>query len=350
MSPPTAIRPFPLVIAHRGASGYRPEHTLAGYELALKLGADAIEPDVVATRDGVLVVRHENEISGTTNISDCPEFRDRRTTKLIDGEEVTGWFTEDFTWKELSTLRSRERLPVLRPGSALFNDRYPIMRLADAIAFISHAISASGKPLRLIVEFKHPTYFSSIGLPLHELFLNELDIAGFPASADWLTVESFEKTCLHNLQNLGVLARRVYLARRKGAAFDLVSTNGSSAKPYVEELTPKGLSILVRRQTDIGGPTEPTPWLHGISVEKCLIVDEPREGKMLVETSHAAGLSVFCWTLRPENAFLSPRHRAAQQGIFGNWRSELACTLESGVDGIFTDYPDLVLSLRDTWV
>ena len=158
----------PLIIGHRGASGYRPEHTRAAYELAFRLGADAVEPDIVATRDGVLVLRHENEISGTTDVASRPEFADRRTTKLIDGARLTGWFTEDFTWAELSTLRAVERLPQVRQASATFDGLEPILRLSDLLGIID---DASGQRQRIMVaELKHATYFESIGLPLDELF------------------------------------------------------------------------------------------------------------------------------------------------------------------------------------
>jgi len=177
----------PLIIGHRGASGYRPEHTRAAYELAFRLGADAVEPDIVATRDGVLVLRHENEISGTTDVASRPEFADRRANKLIDGARLTGWFTEDFTWAELSTLRAVERLPQVRQASATFDGLEPILRLSDLLGIID---DASGQRQRIMVaELKHATYFESIGLPLDELFASE--VSGW-ASDENLIVECFE--------------------------------------------------------------------------------------------------------------------------------------------------------------
>ncbi|HXR44580.1 MAG TPA: glycerophosphodiester phosphodiesterase family protein, partial [Pseudolysinimonas sp.] len=144
------------VIGHRGASGYRPEHSRSAYELAIALGADAVEPDIVATRDGELVLRHENDISGTTDVARHPEFAARRTTKTVDGASITGWFTEDFTWDELSTLRVVERLPALRPHSASFDGLQPMLRLRDLLTILDDATRA----VDLVAEIKHPSYFA----------------------------------------------------------------------------------------------------------------------------------------------------------------------------------------------
>lgn len=161
-----------LVIGHRGASGYRPEHTIAAYELAFAQGADAVEPDIVLSRDGVPVVRHENEISGTTDVADRPEFAGRRTTKSIDGESITGWFTEDFTWAELSSLRVRERLARVRPQSAAYDGRFGILRLSDVLRLVDDAATDSARTA--VVELKHATYFDSLGMPLAEIVASEL--------------------------------------------------------------------------------------------------------------------------------------------------------------------------------
>lgn len=344
----TPVRSRPLVIAHRGASGRRPEHSVAAYQLAFKSGADAVEPDVVATRDGVLVVRHENEISGTTDVSEHPEFRDRRTTKLIDGEEVTGWFTEDFTWPELLSLRCRERLPGIRPSSAAFDDRFPLLRLADVVSLAGGANASSGAPLRLVVELKHATYFASIGLPLPELVRNEFELAGLAPDEAWVTFESFEKTCLTQLEGEGLRGRRVYLAQRTGAAFDEVAARGGAAITYAEELSASGLDTLSRRGStgERGGGAAR---LDGVSVDKALLVDDPIQGRSLVETSHRLGLEVLCWTMRPENSFLSPRYRRGAPTGCGEWAAELICAFETGVDALFVDYPEEAIRVRDRW-
>lgn len=325
----------PLIIGHRGAPGYRPEHTRASYQIALAQGADAVEPDLVASRDGVLVIRHENEISGTTDVATRPEFASRRTTKEIDGRELTGWFTEDFTWAELATLRAIERLPHLRPGSAAFDGVYPLMRLADLLSLLAHSQRATAPGL--VAELKHATYFASVGLPLDELFDNEVTTSalGRP-TADWLTVESFERSVLSRLQHRGVEAKYVYLMGAGGTAFDLRIDGGNRALTYAEELTDERLAALGRK--DEGG-------LDGISVDKSLLLAPSTDGhRDLVSRAHAVGLEVFCWTFRPENEFLSPTYRTGPPASFGNWRGELEELIEVGVDGIFMDHPILARS------
>ncbi len=324
-------RPHPLVIGHRGASGYRPEHTREAYELALALGAHAVEPDLVATRDGVLVVRHENEISGTTDVASHHEYADRRTTRLVDGREVTGWFTEDFTWDELRTLRARERLPRLRPLSASFDGRSPLLRLRDLLALLDAAAEARGSRPVLVAEVKHAAHFSAIGLPLDDLLAAEL--AGW-AHEDDLVVESFEPLVLDRLRERAVPGRRVLLVEAAGAPADLVARDGSAAATYADHLTPYGLAALAHT-------------LHGVSLDKGLLLADGGAG--LARAVHAAGLDLYTWTVRPENAFLDPGHRRGDDpaGV-GDWRGETRALLAAGVDGIFADHPDLVLdAIRD---
>lgn len=322
--------PSPLVIAHRGASGYRPEHTRSAYELAIALGADAIEPDIVATRDGVLVLRHENEISGTTDVASRPEFAERRTTKRVDGVALTGWFTEDFTWAELSTLRAVERLPQLRQTSSTFDGAEPILRLDELLDILDAGAERTGRPLAIVAEVKHPTYFASIGLPLDELLAEAL--------RRWddgprIIVECFEQTVLGEVRDRGVGGRRVYLVESRGSAPDLVARFGRKALPYSAQLTDAGLARLRRDGVD------------GVSVDKSLLVRP--DGAALVARAHAAGLDVFTWTLRPENRFLAPARRAGgSPRDWGDWRGEFAGILATGVDGIFVDHPDLGVAAR----
>ncbi|CAN5371663.1 glycerophosphodiester phosphodiesterase [soil metagenome] len=328
--------PRTLVIGHRGASGYRPEHTRASYELAVDLGADAIEPDIIATRDGVLVLRHENEISGTSDVAGHPEFADRRTTKRIDGVSLTGWFTEDFTWAELATLRAVERLPQLRQASSTFNGTQPILRLSDLLDILDDGAERTGRPIRLIAEVKHPTYFASIGLPLDELVAAELARWNSP---DRLTVECFEQGVLSQLQGRGIEGRYVYLLESKGSAPDLVASFGSKALPYSAQLTDSGLARLGRE-------------VDGVSVDKSILLKPARDGSLprtdLVDRAHAAGLEVFTWTLRPENRFLAVPHRGGgAPREWGDWRAEFEAVLATGVDGIFVDHPDLGVAARD---
>lgn len=321
-----------LVIGHRGASGYRPEHSRAAYELAIRLGVDAVEPDLVATRDGVLVVRHENEISGTTDVSDRAEFAARRTTKTIDGERITGWFTEDFDWAELATLNCRERLPELRPHSATFDGREPMLRLADLLELLD-AARARGRDVGLVAEVKHPTYFASIGMPLEPLVARELATW---SGRDGFTVECFERSALVALRDRGLAARYVYLLEKSGAAADEVARPDGTPTSYAAQLTDAGLAALAAE-------------VDGVSVNKALLVARGEGGipaNDLVARAHAAGLGVFTWTLRPENRFLEPAHRrGGSTAAWGDWRAEFELMLSTGVDGVFVDHPDLVLDV-----
>lgn len=302
-----------LVIGHRGASGYRPEHTRSAYELAIALGADAIEPDIVLSKDGELVLRHENEISGTTDVARHPEFADRRTTKMVDGQRLTGWFTEDFTWAELSTLRAVERLPHLRQHSSTFDGAEPILRLRDLIEIMT----AAGRPLTLVAEVKHPTYFASIGLPMDEPVATAL--AGWP-DAERLVVECFERGILHRLRARGLRARYVYLLDHVGRAAD-------GDRDYDDEL-----ADLAALDVD------------GISVDGLRLLAEPG----LPARAHAAGLLAYVWTLRPENEFLpAPFRGAGAAADWGDWRSGYRAVLATGVDGVFADHPDLAVAARD---
>lgn len=331
---------LPLVIGHRGAPGYRPEHTRAAYELAFALGADAVEPDLVATRDGVLVIRHENEISGTTDVAARPEFADRRATKSIDGVVQAGWFTEDFTWAELSTLRARERLPNVRHSSATFDGLFPLLRLRDLFDIVDAAGEASGLWRGMVAEIKHATYFDSIGLPLDELFVNEVRGAGWDNGDGRLIVESFERTVLTAIDERGIKAKRIYLLEDAGAPFDEVSAHGAAAGDYAESLTKEGLYSLAGQ-------------VDGVSVHKSLILQEDEEHTVtgaseLVDDAHAAGLEIYCWTLRPENKYLAKSFRQGTvRANFGNWQGEFRTIMATGIDGVFADYPDLAVTVRD---
>jgi len=341
----TASRP--LVIGHRGASGYRPEHTRSAYELAFALGADAVEPDLVATRDGVLVLRHENEISGTTDVADRPEFAGRRTTREVDGRALTGWFTEDFTWAELATVRARERLRSLRQASASFDDRYPVIRLRDLFELIDTAADEHGRIMRMVAEFKHAAHFEGLGLPLDELFAAELDAAGWGRGDERLIMEAFEPTLLDKLRVRGIRGKRVILIEAAGAPWDLVLADGRDARSYDSFVTEEGLLGLAGR-------------FDGVSVGKARLVGgspatrradaagAPLTGADLVDAAHAAGLELYTWTLRPENRFLAGGfRRGSVRAAYGDWLGEFAHIVDLGVDGIFVDHPDLGVEARD---
>ena len=311
----------PLVIGHRGAPGYLPEHSRTSYDLALASGVDAVEPDVVFTADRIAVVRHENEIGSTTDVADHPEFASRRTTKVVDGADLTGWFTEDFTWDELATLRCRERLPHLRPGSAAGDRVQPILRLRELLDLVAAAPAAVG----VVLEVKHATYFGSIGYDVAGLLADELRSAGWDAGARPLVIESFEQRILQELRGRGIRARYVYLLEAEGSAWDLRAADGDDALTYADQLTPEGLDRLAGE-------------VDGISLDKRIVLEHPS----VVADAHRRGLEVYVWTCRPENAFLDPRFRGpGGDAAFGDWEGEWRRIAETGVDGVFVDHPDL---------
>lgn len=327
-----------LVIAHRGASGHRPEHSRSAYELAIAMGCDAIEPDLVPTRDGVLVLRHENEVSGTTDVADRREFADRRTTKTVDGQVQTGWFTEDFTWAELQTLRTRERLPALRPASAAHDGEDPVLRLEDLLAMLDDA----PRPVGLVAEVKHATYFEQAGFPMAAMLDDALGDAGWRQD-ERLTVESFEKGVLRDLRSRRTGGRLVYLQEARGSAADEVASHGALAPSYASERSDEALAELA---------TE----FNGISVDLRTLMaggdtraveDRGPIRSAIVDRAHDAGLAVFTWTLRPENRFLpAPLRRGGDVAAHGDWERWFTSIVRTGVDGVFADHTDLAVRAR----
>lgn len=290
------------------------------------MGVDAVEPDIVSTRDGVLVVRHENEISGTTDVADHAEFADRKTTKKVDGISLTGWFTEDFTWAELRTLRSRERLPDVRPSSASFDDTQPILTLIDVLDLVRDGSLEHGREIGVVLEIKHATYFAEIGLDLAPLIERDLRAAGWAEGAWPLAIEAFESTVLAQLRERSISASYVYLIESKGKPFDMVAALGRSAASYADTVKPEGLDRLVGV-------------VDGISVSKRMLL---KRGRALVDDAHARGLRVFTWTARPENHFLEKEHRGpGGRDAFGDYEAEWGRIARTGVDGVFVDHPDL---------
>lgn len=297
------------------------------------MGVDAVEPDIVATRDGVLVVRHENEISGTTDVAEHPEFADRRTTRVIDGAALTGWFTEDFTWDELSTLRCRERIPEIRSSSATFDGRQPILRLTEMLDLVDQASREQGRRIGVVAEVKHATYFAGIGLDLAPLLLRDLRASGWADGDRGLVVEAFEQTVLAQLQSAGLVATYVYLLEAKGRAADVEATLGSTGPTYQQQFSPAGLDVLAGQ-------------VDGISLDKRIILDPDARGRArgpasVVAQAHERGLQVFTWTARPENRFLLPEFRTGAPDRFGDYPAEWALLLAAGVDGVFVDHADL---------
>ncbi|WP_434970658.1 glycerophosphodiester phosphodiesterase family protein [Microbacterium sp. bgisy207] len=318
----------PLIIGHRGAPGYRPEHTRSSYELAIRMGVDAVEPDVVVSRDGVLVIRHENELSTTTDVAERPEFAGRRTTKRIDGLDHAGWFAEDFTWEQLATLRCRERIPGIRPASAAFDDQEPPLRLRDLLALLDEH-RAQGRVVIPVIEIKHATFFASLGWDMAALLDAELQAGGWHDRR--VVVESFELGVLRQLRERGTTAELVFLMEADGAPVDRHTSPG--ARTYAEWMQPEGLDVLAAE-------------VDGISPDKAVILTPDVQGSTigpapLITRAHERGLTVFTWTCRPENAFLLPEFRSGELADYGDWRGEWSGLRTAGVDGIFVDHPDL---------
>lgn len=312
----------PIVIAHRGASGERPEHTIAAYELAIAQGADVIEPDLVPTRDGVLVARHENEISETTDVADRPEFAGRRVTKTIDGRELTGWFTEDFTLAELKTLRAKERLPLMRPQNRAFDGQETIPTLDEVIALArKHGVA-------IYPETKHPSYFASISRETDTPLVDALQKAGWDSADAPVFIQSFEVENLKRLKGM-TKVRLIQLIDGAGGPAD------GAVPSYADMVSPAGLEAVADYAWGIG-PNKSMLWRD----------DTPTT---IVRDAHAAGLRVHPWTYRAENHFLPHRHRT---GInprgHGDVAAEIKAALRLGIDGFFTDYPSIGVEARDS--
>src|SRR4051794_35711671 len=239
-----------VIIGHRGAAGYRPEHTLASYELAARMGADYIEPDLVSTKDGVLVARHEPEISGTTDVADHPEFSDRRTTKTVDGVELTGWFTEDFTLAELRTLRAVERIPDIREENTLYNGLYVVPTLDEVLELRESLSRELHREIGVYIETKHPTYFDGIGHSLEEPLLAELDEHGLDDRGDTVFVQSFETTNLRELHATDDDVPLVQLLSATGAPADLVAAG--DPRSYADLASAAGLAEIAGYADGVG--------------------------------------------------------------------------------------------------
>jgi glycerophosphoryl diester phosphodiesterase len=320
-----------VVIGHRGASGYRSEHTLESYELAIRMCAAYIEPDVVSTKDGVLVARHENEIGGTTDISLRPEFAARRTTKVIDGVPVTGWFTEDLTLAELKTLRAVERLPQVRPSNTTFDRLFDVPTLEEVIQLAQRYRTCDGAPVGIYPETKHPTYFDSVGLSLEEPLLELLDRFGYEDDDDAIYVQSFETGNLRELAE-ETDVRLVQLINCTGAPFDLAAAG--SATTYADLATAAGLREIAT-------------YADGVGICKDVMIPRNAAGVLAAPTpviadAHAAGLEVHGWTFRAENTFLPVDLRSsANPTAVGNLAGEIEVFLAAGMDGFFTDNADI---------
>jgi glycerophosphoryl diester phosphodiesterase len=326
-----------LVIGHRGASGYRPEHTLASYELAARMGADYIEPDVVSTADGVLVARHENEISGTTDVAERPEFADRRTTRTIDGVELTGWFTEDFTLAELRTLRAVERLPDVREENTLYDGLYQVPTLDEVLELREELSRELRREVGVYIETKHPAYFDSIGRSLEEPLLSDLDEAGLDRRNSPVFLQSFETANLRELDGV-VDVPLVQLLSATGAPADLVAAG--DPRTYADLSTAEGLAGIAE-------------YADGVGPEKAQVIPLEADGTLgeptsFVADAHAADLLVHPYTFRNENTFLpADLDEGVEPDDYGRAIDEQLAFWATGIDGLFTDNPDTGVVSRD---
>ncbi len=326
----------PLVIGHRGASGYRPEHTLASYELAARMGADFIEPDLVTTADGVLVARHEPEIGGTTDVAARSEFADRRTTKDVDGVEFTGWFAEDFTLAELKTLRAVERIPEVRQGNTVYDGLFEVPTFEEVLELRARLSDELGREIGVYPETKHPTYFAAQGRPLEPALVEALTDAGLNRADAPVFVQSFETTNLRAL-DAELEVPLVQLLSAEGAPADLVAAG--DPRTYADLVTPEGLA-------DIAG------YADGIGPEKTQVIARDAAGALgeptgLVDRAHAVDLLVHPYTFRNENQFLPVDLRSGPDPTaYGDALAEYAAYFAAGVDGVFSDNPDTAITAR----
>lgn len=320
----------PLVIAHRGASGHRPEHTSLAYRLGYRMGADSVEPDVVATRDGVLICRHDLDLGKTTDIADHPEFAERKSTISLDGRTQTGWFAHDFDLAEVRTLGSRERWAEKRPSSAKFDDQFGIVTLAELLELCAHESARKGSPLGVHAELKHAHWHESVGLPFEDL------ISDVIVDASQLTLMAFEPTVLCRLSSRSSVPL-VQLLDAKGRPADVSGTT------YKRMGTKAGLSRIAEYAGAIGPHKDLV-----LPPDKSGAIDAPSR---LVAKAHERDLDVLVWTLRSENRHLPANlRRGARPRRHGDAAGEVRRFLDAGVDGILTDFPDVAVKVRSEQV
>jgi len=347
-SPP---KKAPIVIGHRGACGYVPEHTLTSYFIAMQDGVDYVEPDLVMTKDGVLIARHENEIGGTTDVARRSEFASRRTTKTIDGTAHTGWFTEDFTLAELKTLRARERIPDVRPNNTRFDGQFEVPTLDEILALVAgvqqqREMNAkqlglpAPKRIGIYPETKHPTYFQGLGLPMEELLVDTLHRHGYRGRDGLAIIQCFEVANLKAMRRMTELPI-IQLMEGEGGPYDFLAKGFT--RTYQDMITPAGLAEVATYATGIG------PYkLQVIPLNEDDTLGEPTS---LIEDAHAAGLKVHAYTFRAENHFLPVDLRSSPDPHqLGDLESELKVYLNAGLDGFFTDHADFGARARNAFV
>ncbi|MGI8523284.1 MAG: glycerophosphodiester phosphodiesterase [Nocardioides sp.] len=326
-----------LVIGHRGTAGYRPEHTLASYELAARMGADFMEPDLCATKDGYLVCRHEPEIGGTTDVSARPEFAGRRTTKSLDGAPITGWFTTDFTLAELKTLRAKERLPQVRQHNTMYDGLFEIPTFTEVLALRERISKDLGREIGVYPETKHPTFFQRLGLALEPRLLSILRRHRLNTPDAPVYVQSFEVTNLEDLRDQGLRTNAVQLLSASGSPYDSTAHGGGPS--YADLIKPSGLAGVAR-------------YAQGIGPDKNLVIPRNPDTTLgqptsLVRDAHHHGLVLHPYTFRAENTFLPADYqRGTLPTDYGRGIDEQVTFLRAGIDGVFTDQADIGVLAR----
>jgi|APTNR8051073442_1049403.scaffolds.fasta_scaffold00068_35 glycerophosphoryl diester phosphodiesterase len=322
-----------LVIAHRGASAYLPEHTLEAYALAVRLGADYIEPDLVMTRDGVLVARHDNVLNLTTDVAKRPEFAGRKTKKSVDGEEVEGWFSEDFTLSEIKTLRAIERIPDARPRNAMFDGRFAIPTFDEILTLRAELERETGRVIGIYPETKHPTHFQAAGLAMEHPLVETLQRHGLAAADAPVFIQSFEIANLRALDDM-IEVPLIQLLWKEGKPFDVQAAGGPTT--YDDMGTAEGLQAIAAYADGVG--PEKNHFVIPVDAAGRLGADPTS----FVADAHAAGLVVHPYTFRAENGFLPAQYRGTGPATAsGDGRSEIEAFLATGIDGFFTDNPDV---------
>lgn len=343
---PHYTEPKIIIIGHRGASALRPEHTLAAYQKAMDDGADFIEPDLVQTKDGVLVARHENEIGGTTNVASLPQFAQRKTTKIIDGQAYTGWFSEDFSLNELNQIKARERIPDIRPNNTQYNDQFNIPTLEQIIELAERHYKKTGKIVGLYIETKHPSYFQKLNLGMEDPLLSTLSKYKYTRNIAPIYLQSFEvsnlkylndQLKLHNsLKQVKIV--QLYDAKSVRPADYVLQENPTT---YADMATPQGLKSVAK-------------YADGVGPSKDYIIqyNPNATSSSFVKDAHAARLKVHPYTFRPENQFLAASLKcqgSAQQRCESGANQEYQQFFKAGVDGVFSDDPALARKALDTY-
>lgn len=337
------VDPKPIVIAHRGASGYVPEHTLAAYSLAILQGADFVEPDLVMTKDGHLIARHDNVLDVTTDVASRPEFAARKTTKSVDGVTITGWFSEDFTLREIKTLRAMERIPADRPANTRFNGQFEIPTLQEVIDLVKAMEGVIDRKIGIYPETKHPTFFDSIGLSMEERLVKVLHKNGYKGRRARVFIQSFEISNLKDLNKMTSLPL-VQLLWLEGKPYDVEAAGGTLS--YDMMATPRGLAEIAS-------------YADGVGPEKYhFIIPKDAQGNLdtdnatnFVADAHAVKLKVHPYTFRAENKFLPNEYRIGADPVaIGDAAAEVKAFLATGIDGFFIDQPDIGVRARDEFI